>query len=141
MPNRSTAPCPAEPAEAPLRVLVVEDEYLVAMDLELSLVAAGYVVVGIAASGAEALAMAARAAPDVATMDINLQGAMDGIDTAAQLRERFGIRSLFITAYSDAAIRSRGAAVDPLGWETKPFEPERIARLLAQGARARRWSV
>lgn len=102
------------------RILVVEDNYFVALSVESALLDAGYEVVGVVDSGEDALQNVADTAPDLVLMDIRLAGALDGIDTAVALR-RMNIASLFASAHCDDAIRARGAAADPRGWLVKPF--------------------
>ncbi|MGK7871059.1 response regulator [Falsiroseomonas sp. E2-1-a20] len=104
------------------RVLIVEDEYFVALDIEDALSSVGFTVVGIATTAEEATRMAEAERPDVVLMDIRLAGPRDGIEAAAEIRNRLGIRSLFATAHSDGATRARGdEAASPLGWLTKPY--------------------
>lgn len=114
------------------RVLVVEDEYFVALDAENALDSAGFEVVGVAATAEEAVEIARAERPDLVLMDIRLAGARDGIDAAAEIRGSLGIPSLFATAHSDAATRARGeGAAAPLGWLTKPYAPSELAAAVA----------
>jgi CheY-like chemotaxis protein len=123
----------AETSASPGRVLIVEDEYLVALTAEDALLDAGYTVVGIAASAEEAVKLAEVERPDLVLMDIRLVGQRDGIDAAAEIRARFGIFSLFATAYSDPATRTRGdAAASPLGWLAKPYPPTALTDAVAE---------
>jgi CheY-like chemotaxis protein len=116
-----------------IRVLVVEDDWLVSLDIEAALLAAGYSVVGIADSADEAIGMAAQLRPDVATMDIRLRGPRDGIQAANELYQRFGLRCLFVSAYSNGTTKERAAAAKPLGWLQKPFFASQLVVAL-QGA-------
>jgi len=102
-------------------VLVVEDDHIVSMDIEHTLTEAGFAVVGIAASAAQALALARAERPDLALMDIRLLGQRDGIDAAMDIFNETGIRCIFATAHCDAATRDRAQAAQPLGWLSKPF--------------------
>jgi CheY-like chemotaxis protein len=114
------------------RVLIVEDEYFVALDAEDALSAAGFTVVGMAATADEAIGLAEAERPDVVLMDIRLAGPRDGIYAAAEIRRRFGIPSLFATAHADAATRARGeGAAAPLGWLTKPYTQRELAEAMA----------
>lgn len=108
---------------ATARVLVVEDDYFIAMEIEGALRDAGFQVVGIAATACEAEAMARNTAPHMAIMDIRLAGRRDGVQAATELYNKLGIRSLFSTAHGDAEMRRRAAAARPLGWLAKPFSP------------------
>jgi DNA-binding NarL/FixJ family response regulator len=103
-----------------LRALVVEDEFIIALELEMLLVELGIDVVGSANTCEKALALAAETKPDFVTMDIKLRGARDGISTAAEIFGRHGIRAIFVSAYGDAELVERGQAAEPLGWVRKP---------------------
>jgi two-component system, response regulator PdtaR len=107
-------------------LLVVEDEWLVSLEIEAALQEAGYEVVGIAASADEAVSMVAMYRPALILMDIRLQGDADGIEAATQIRRRWGTRCIFITANADPGTRERGAAADPVGWLAKPFSSPQL---------------
>jgi DNA-binding NarL/FixJ family response regulator len=113
------------------RILVVEDDYLVALEAEHRLVQAGFDVVGIAGTAEEALAKAAAEKPELAIMDINLGGIRDGVDAAIELLAKFGIPSIFASAYGDRETRDRAARANPLGWLEKPYSPESLVALVA----------
>jgi len=103
------------------RVLVVEDEYLVAMMVENDLDEAGFNIVGIANSAEKAVSMALTEQPDLIIMDVRLIGERDGIDAALEIFAKTGIRCLFATAHGDAQSKNRAAAASPLGWLQKPY--------------------
>jgi two-component system, response regulator PdtaR len=103
-----------------LRVIVVEDEFIIALELEMLLAELGVEVVGSANTGEKALALAASAKPDFVTMDIKLPGDLDGISTAVEMYGRHGIRSIFVSAYKDAELFERAQQAKPLGWVRKP---------------------
>ncbi|MBU1305563.1 MAG: response regulator [Alphaproteobacteria bacterium] len=108
------------------RILIVEDNYFVALTIENALMDAGYEVLAVLESGEAALESISDAEPDLVLMDIRLAGELDGIDTALALH-RLGIASLFASAHFDQAMKQRGAAAMPAGWLVKPFsEPEII---------------
>jgi CheY-like chemotaxis protein len=114
------------------RILIVEDEYFISLDAEDALSSAGYTVVGIATTAAEAVEMAEAERPDMVLMDIRLDGSRDGIDAAAEILSRLGIPSLFATAHADAGTRARGDnAASPLGWLSKPYTHEEVAAAVA----------
>ena len=115
----------------PLRVLIVEDEFFIALDIEASLMALGHASVGIAVSGDEAVSVAGRERPDVVLMDIRLVGARDGIDAAEEIFSRYGIRCLFVTANADDHTRQRAAALNPFGFLEKPLTMQRLEACLA----------
>jgi len=103
------------------RILIVEDDYFVAIGLEQNLQEAGFDVVGIAATAEEAMSLAAGTKPHLAIMDIRLAGKRDGIDAAIELQATYGIPSLFATAHGDPATRIRAEKARPAGWLTKPY--------------------
>jgi DNA-binding NarL/FixJ family response regulator len=107
----------------PWRVLIVEDDFLVAAELEYWLATAGFQVIGPAATAEDAIALAAEEKPDLAIMDIRLAGPRDGVEAAIHIYEHFGVRSMFATAHSDGATLARGQAANPLGWVAKPYNP------------------
>lgn len=116
-----SAPGPEPASEGAPVVLVVEDDWLIATEIEASLQDAGFSVPGVACSADEAVEMAARHRPDLVLMDIRLEGDRDGIEAATDIYGRFGIRSLFISANSDPSTRIRAEATRPVGWLPKPF--------------------
>lgn len=116
----------------PLRVLVVEDEFFISLDTETLLQGMGHIVVAIAVSADEAVRVAEAERPDVVLMDIRLIGARDGIDAAAEILQRFDIRSIFVTANSDPGTRHRAQGVRPIAFLEKPLtEPRLRAGLMA----------
>lgn len=132
-----------EPAPAPgarkARVLVVEDERIVAKNLERRLAELGYEVAGSAASGEDALELAERTQPDVVLMDIHLAGAVDGTEAARRVWQRLQIPVVYVTAYADADTLDEAKATEPYGYVVKPFRPEQVhaAIQLALERRAR----
>jgi len=112
----------------PTTLLIVEDQAVVAADLGDRLVRNGYEVCGVAASGKEALALARRHRPDLALMDIRIQGEMDGIQTAEMLQRELDVPAIFLSAHSDEATLQRAKLAAPYGFLMKPFE-ERELRL------------
>jgi DNA-binding NarL/FixJ family response regulator len=112
------------------RILIVEDEFLIAMELEYRLMEAGIEVVGTAITAEEAIAIAKSEKPDLAIMDIRLAGRRDGVDAAIELYSTLGIRSIFASAHADTDTRSRAAPASPIGWLQKPYQAEELLRLL-----------
>lgn len=100
--------------------MVVEDEAIVARDLAQCLVGLGYEVAGTAASGSEALDLAASTRPSLALMDIRIQGPIDGVETASRLWESMRIPVVFLTAHSDRGTIRRATAAHPFGYLVKP---------------------
>jgi two-component system cell cycle sensor histidine kinase/response regulator CckA len=111
---------------AKAQILIVEDDAVIAMELEERLRALGYAVCGVTAYGKEAVTEAARLQPDLVLMDIRLRGAMDGIEAAAQIGARFDIPILYLTAYADEQTLERAKLTEPFGYVLKPFEERRL---------------
>jgi PAS domain S-box-containing protein len=103
------------------RILVVEDEPELAAEVEQTLVELGYDVVGRAARGDEAIARAEQRRPDLVLMDIRLRGDRDGIETAAEIRDRFRLPVVFMSAHTDEATLGRARRSSPYGYVVKPF--------------------
>lgn len=103
-------------------ILIVEDEAIVALDLQLQLEGLGYTVVGGVGSGQEAVSLAALLKPDVVLMDIRLQGKMDGIEAAQTIRTARDVPIIFLTSHSDDETVRRAAHTAPYGYLTKPFQ-------------------
>ena len=103
-------------------ILIVEDEAIVARDLQGRLTKLGYRPVDMTARGDQAVALAEQLRPDVVLMDIHLQGAMDGVEAAAEIRSRFGLPVIFATANADSTTLSRALLTDAFGYIVKPFE-------------------
>ncbi len=108
-------------------ILIVEDEAIVAADLAGKLRQLGYEVAGIAAAGAEAVAQAGSLRPKLVLMDIQLEGAMDGIEAAQTIRRRHDVPVIYLTAHSDAATLARAKLTGPFGYILKPFEERELA--------------
>ncbi|MGE5270724.1 MAG: response regulator [Thiohalocapsa sp.] len=107
-------------------ILIVEDEALVASYIEEVLAGSGFAVAGVAASGAEALSLAAEHRPALALVDIRLSGPIDGIELACQLRERFQVPAIFLSGLVDSRTAERARAAQPLGFLGKPFLPSQV---------------
>lgn len=112
---------PAETCGRIFRVLVVEDEAIIATEIVVTLEDLGVEVVGIAVSAAQAMDLAQQYLPDCVTMDINIKGDRDGVSAATDIYNALGIRSIFVSAYGNAETRSRAGAAHPFGWLEKPF--------------------
>jgi two-component system, cell cycle sensor histidine kinase and response regulator CckA len=115
---------------AKTRVLVVEDETIVAMDIAELLRRLGYEVAGTAASGEDAIALAAARNPDLILMDVHLKGAMDGIEAAAIIGKRMSVPIVFVTAHGDSATVSRSMESSPYGYLVKPFDDRVLHRVV-----------
>lgn len=105
-----------------IKILVVEDEALVARELELRLTKLGYKVVGVAPSADKAMELAREYSPDLLLMDIHIKGSEDGIDVAHRIKAEREVPVVFLTAYSDAETVTRAKQVAPYGYIIKPVE-------------------
>ena len=108
------------------RVLVVEDERIVALNLKQRLMRLGYEISAMAASGEKALAEIERTQPDVVLMDINIEGDIDGIETASRIPSEYHTPVIYLTAYSEQATLDRAKATKPYGYLLKPFSEREL---------------
>ena len=108
------------------KILIVEDESIIAEDISDSLISLGYRISGMVYSGEEAIEAAAKCRPDLVLMDVNLQGEIDGITAAAEIRARFQIPVVYLTAYADENTLRRVNATKPFGYIVKPFEEKNL---------------
>ena len=104
------------------RILIVEDEHIVALDLQHQVEKLGHDVVGIAGTGTQAINLALDTHPDLVLMDIRLHGDMDGIAAATEIRSVEPIPIVYLTAYTDAKTLERASVTQPLGYILKPFQ-------------------
>ncbi|MCQ4575520.1 MAG: response regulator [Candidatus Brocadiales bacterium] len=102
------------------KILVVDDETLIAMGLESCLTSLGYEVVGTASSGEEAISMARELRPDLLLTDIVMPGKIDGVEAAKIIKAELNIPVIFVTAHEDKALR-RAKEAEPIGYLLKPF--------------------
>ena len=114
------------------RILIVEDDATIALGLRMLLYHWGYDVIAVAASGEHALVLAAAEVPDLALMDVRLEGLMDGIETAAVLRIAHPVPVLFLTAQNDPVTLERIAASEAGGVMLKPVDPDHLRAKIAQ---------
>ncbi len=105
-----------------IRVFIVEDELIVAHDIQSRLQHLGYEVVGTANSGEQALAQIGELMPDVVLMDVSLQDSVDGVEVGARVREQLDIPVVYLTAYSDQELIQRIQITEPFAYVLKPFE-------------------
>jgi len=106
---------------APLRILIVEDERLIGAELRRRLQRMGYAVVGLVASGEEAIAQAQRLRPALVLMDIRLRGLMDGVEAAQHIRAQCDIPVVFMSAYTTVETLEHIWRTGPAGYLSKPF--------------------
>jgi DNA-binding LytR/AlgR family response regulator len=103
-------------------VLVVEDESIVSKDIQYSLKKLGYNVVGAAATGEKAVELAGELQPDIILMDIMLKGNITGIEASAEIKEKFHIPIIFLTAYADENTLAKAKVTEPYAYIIKPFK-------------------
>ena len=103
-------------------ILIVEDESIVAKDIQHSLKKLGYNVVDIVSTGENAITAATEKKPDLVLMDIMLKGAMSGIEAAHVIKEKLNIPVIFLTAYADESTFNKAKITEPYGYIIKPFK-------------------
>lgn len=108
------------------KILIVEDQNIVAMDIQNRLKSLNYIVTGTASSGAGAVKKAGETSPDLVLMDIMLKGDMDGVQAAEEIRYRFGIPVVYLTAYADINTLQRAKITEPFGYILKPFQEREL---------------
>jgi PAS domain S-box-containing protein len=108
------------------KILVVEDEAIIAKDIEQTLWDFGYTVPAIASSGEEAIQKAQETQPDLVLMDIVLKGRIGGIEAAREIRAKLGTPIVFLTAYADEIMLSQAKVAEPSGYLVKPFQPHEL---------------
>lgn len=128
-------PVSGNPGEStPLSILIVEDEAIVADDLKVTLMDLGYTVTGTVKSGEAALETIGRVRPGLILMDIHLAGVMDGVDTAAEIRRRWGIAVIYLSAYADPGLLERARHTEPYGYLVKPFDERELHSVIEMAA-------
>jgi PAS domain S-box-containing protein len=108
------------------KILIVEDEPLIAMEIEDRLISMGYAVSGVVSSGEKAIKKIAQTSPDLVLMDIMLEGDMDGVEAASQIRALFDIPVIYLTAYADSKTLERARISEPFGYLIKPFQEREL---------------
>ena len=112
------------------KILIVEDEAVVARDISHQVAELGYEPVGTTRRGEDALVLAEQQRPDLVLMDIQLAGGLDGIDAAQAIRERFSIPVVFLTAFAEEATLQRAKAAEPFGYIIKPFDDRELRAVI-----------
>ena len=113
-----------------MKVMVVEDESIVAMELSSYVTELGYSVIGRASNGMDAFTLALESKPDVVLMDVHIKGDEDGIDLAKRLHEAMEVSIIYITAFNDDTSLDRAIETDPAGYLTKPFNRKELSAIL-----------
>lgn len=112
------------------RVMIVEDESLVALEISEAVAQYGFEVVGICPDGVCAVAMADEARPDLILMDIRIKGETDGIETAQKILQQHRLSVIFLTAFSDEKHIESAVSLNPLGYLIKPIRTAELYALL-----------
>ncbi|MBV8818399.1 MAG: response regulator [Acidobacteriaceae bacterium] len=108
------------------KIVIVEDEEIICADLSRTLQKFGYQVAGTASSGPEAIQIASTAQPDLVLMDVRLQGSMDGIEAARNIRKHSNVPILFVTAHAGARALNLSELPGKFGSIAKPFSPAQL---------------
>jgi two-component system, response regulator PdtaR len=109
-----------------IKILVAEDENIVALNIKKTLESLGYTVSSIVNNGEDAIRKAAKDQPDLILMDIMLKGEIDGIEAAKSISKDFDIPVVYLTALSDEKTLDRAAFTKPYGYLIKPFSPHEM---------------
>jgi CheY-like chemotaxis protein len=121
-----------QPSPLPLRVMIVEDETIIAMDMQRKIRQLGCDVVARVVSGEQAVEQASQLKPDLVLMDIKLRGKIDGITAAKQIQQTENIPVIFLSAYlSQDAVRKEGAPLS-VAMLPKPFDPFELRDVMAR---------
>ena len=120
-------PCP--------RILVVEDEKIIAMDIRYTLKSMGFIDTTVVSSGEESIEAAARQNPDLVLMDINLRGEMDGVSAAEHIHSRLGIPIIFLTAFRDQKTLGRINRLQGFGFLNKPYTDQDLQAMIRETLR------
>ncbi|MEO5357950.1 MAG: diguanylate cyclase [Nitrospirae bacterium YQR-1] len=108
------------------KIMIVEDEGITGHFIQKTLETLGYMIISVEKSGESALKKISESKPDLVLMDIKLNGAMDGIETAEEIKDRFSIPVVYLTAHSDDAMLERAKITEPFGYVIKPFEEREL---------------
>jgi len=121
-----------------LKVLIVEDECIIAMDMSRIVSDLGYSVSGVVDTGEDSIREAGKIRPDVVLMDIMIKGRIDGLRAARAIRTLFQIPIVYTTAYSDLSTMKRAQATNPAGFLLKPFTERELGFVLSEIRRVKR---
>jgi DNA-binding NarL/FixJ family response regulator len=115
------------------KVLIVEDQYFIAVDSEMTLQSAGFDCVGLATSADQAFDLARDCSPDIVLMDIRLASGTDGLAAARHIYRELGIRSIFASGHADSWLREEAQDANPLGWLDKPYTGTELVHAIEEG--------
>ena len=116
--------------EKKIKILIAEDELLIAQCLKMELESNGYEVCKFITEGEEAIETAKKEEPDIILMDIHLSGKMDGIEAARQIIEHKNIPIIFMTGFSDINVQKRAHEINPVGYLEKPVEVYEVTPII-----------
>jgi CheY-like chemotaxis protein len=114
------------------RILIVEDEGIVALDLKQMVERIGYTVPAVVRSGEDAVEQATALQPDLILMDIRLKGEMDGVDATETIQEQIDIPVVYVTAFVDRLTLKRARSTQPQGYVFKPLDPQELKFVIKQ---------
>lgn len=120
-------------------IAIVEDEYIVALDIKSFLERSGFAIAGMYASGEDLLEGFASFRPDLILMDIKLRGELDGVETARLVHERYGTPVVLLTAFADDETIARAKITQPFGYLIKPFEERELKISMRSRYTGPRW--
>lgn len=109
-----------------VRILIVEDEFMISEDMSMRLSDFGYTVSGVASSGAEAMAILEQKQTDLALVDINIEGDMNGLELAAVIHEKYQIPFIFLTSLASSSVVEKAKATQPSAYLLKPFNDRQV---------------
>jgi CheY-like chemotaxis protein len=112
------------------KIIIVEDEIIIALDLKLRLENLGYEVIHTAFNGEDAIKRTGETSPDLVLMDIQLNGELDGINVAQQIRSLYNIPFIYLTGSYENSLLERAKQTDPVGFINKPFDESEIQNLI-----------
>ncbi len=121
------------------RILIVEDEQLVALDLQEALISLGHTVMGMVASGDAAIQLAEQTRPDVVLMDIRLDGEMDGVAATQEIYQRYRIPVIYLTASTDESTLRRALTTYPFGYLSKPWQEASLHNSIEVALQRSQW--
>ena len=111
-------------------ILIVEDDAIIAENIRRKLASAGNIIPDLVMSGEEAIEKVGEIRPDLVLMDIGLSGKIDGVEAARQIRNRFDIPVVYLTAHTDEATLQRAKLTEPFGYVSKPFEISELRSII-----------
>ncbi|HXX55334.1 MAG TPA: response regulator [Methanoregula sp.] len=110
------------------KILIVEDNAIVALETKLRLTGLGYTITGVTGTGKDAINLVRTTEPDLVLMDINLKGGMDGISVVEQITSFAAVPVIYITAYSTKETLARAMKTNPVAYLVKPFREQELYR-------------